>query len=93
MKYKLERWSVSGGIDPYLAPEMIVPRLHGYVYGHPHYPNGQGITTSRILKVEGGFVHTHNSIYELGEIDPLYEKQFPNAKERFLAVWTNKHEH
>jgi len=41
--------------------------LSGQIYGSTKYKDGSWIRTSRIQKVEGRFVYTLNSVYELGE--------------------------
>ena len=51
--------------------------LTGEVYNHPverHY-DGKLITTSYVEKAEGRTITTHSgTVYELGEIDPVYLK-------------------
>lgn len=69
---KLEDWSVSSDADRYTAPEHAVLFLCGVVYGHSKQPDGKVIATSQIVKVEGRIIHTLNSIYELGTVNPAY---------------------
>jgi hypothetical protein len=89
MNYKLEKWSLCcDAPDPYKAPEQQqqqqIPHLQGFVYNHPNFKDGDPLTTSRIVKMENGLVVTRSgSKYELGEVDPEWEKLFPNAAERF----------
>lgn len=84
---KLENWSlvIVGDVDPYTPPELVKLRAYGKVYGHPNFKDGDYITTSSIVRVDNGHLVTHfGSEYELGEVDPNYEKRFPNARERVL---------
>lgn len=70
---KLENWSVVTR-DPYSPPEYGI-YLAGSVYGHATRPDGQKITTSRIVEVNGRKVTTASgSIYEVGEVNPEYAK-------------------
>ena len=83
---KLENWSVVAGMaNPYQAPEQCVQCLHGTVYGHPRFEDGSSITTSRIVRAQGGIIETFSgSLYELGEVDPVYGAAYPNAKQRLI---------
>ena len=84
---RIENWSV-GGYDPYQPPECQVPRLHGKVYNHPNHDDGKEVNTSRIhdatFKNGEVYVRTTSRVYLLGEVDPEYEKAYPNAKERMV---------
>lgn len=72
MHYKLENWSVQT-TNPYLPLEASKAYLAGDVYGHPKYPDGHRILTSRPIKVDGRVITTYSgSVYELGEPDPKY---------------------
>lgn len=62
---KIENWSVVEG----WRPEGY---LHGKVYGHPNFPDGKVVTTSRIEASEGRVVTTYSRDYLLGEPDPAY---------------------
>lgn len=79
MPYLLQNWSVTAcPRDPYLAPELRSPCLQGK-------RDGNTIITSWITgKTPEGFICTQNSIYQLGNVDPAYEVQFPNAEQRLL---------
>jgi 7-cyano-7-deazaguanine synthase len=83
---KINNWSLGGHpTSPYQAPETNL-RLHGVVTGHPNFPDGSEVTTSRIKEVRNGKVYTHTgSEYELGTVDPEYEKLYPNALHRLLS--------
>lgn len=57
-----------------------------FVSGIQKKEDGKNIVTSVIVKISEAGVHTASgSIYELGEVDPLYEKQYPNAKQRLMG--------
>lgn len=82
----IENWSVVIiKYDPYKAPEQQDVRIEGYVFGSPLLIDGDPITTSTVVGIEDGKVRTASgSLYELGEVDPEYEKFFPGARERLL---------
>jgi len=83
---RLENWSVGSNASSYTAPELVSLRLHGNVYGHPRFDEGEEVTTSAIDKIDGDVVVTRSgSRYELGEVDPEYEKIYPDAKAKLLA--------
>lgn len=77
---KLEKWSVVG-IDrsPYDAPENHWHCLQGINEA------GNQVVTSTVIGCRNGYVLTRSgSVYELGEVDPDYEKLYSNAKERLF---------
>ena len=78
---KIENWSIVVlNCDPYQPPETQISGISGQVYNHPTYKDGKHITTSKIEDFKDGCVVTRSgSIYELGKIDPLYAKVYPNA--------------
>lgn len=85
---RLENWSfiVRSG-DPYTAPELISGQLAGNVYNHPRFKDGEPVVTSLVVKEENGKVVTYSgSRYELGEPNPAYEQQFPDAKNRLMKA-------
>jgi hypothetical protein len=84
----LKNWSLIVRYkDPYSPPEEWTTCLHGNVYEHPRFDDGKEITTSSIEGKVGDKVKTHSgSLYELQDIDPEYEKIYPNAKERLLKT-------
>ena len=89
---RLENWSITGR-DPYLAPELQEACLYGTVYGHLRLKDGNTVVTSSIVKSEGEIIITHSgSQYELGKVDPEYEKEFPNARERLFESLRRKNE-
>jgi len=83
----IENWFVTVGNDvtPYTAPEMMSKSLHGNVYGHPLFDDGEEITTSSIEGAQGGRVRTRSgSVYELGDPHPDYLKAYPDCKQKLL---------
>ena len=83
---RLENWSITRGL--YEAPEQGC-NLIGDVYGHPTRPDGRHVRTSKVVRVDfiTRTIETiSGSIYELGEVDPNYEKMFPDAKERVFHM-------
>lgn len=92
MEYRLENWSVVvGEINPYMAPEQVTQHLHGKVYSHPLFDDGDEITTTAMVaRHEEGdnvVIETRTgSRYLLGEVDPAYEAAFPNARARVGKV-------
>jgi hypothetical protein len=89
MKIQLKNWSfTANGDDGYKAPEQLIPCLQGNVYGHPNpkHHDGKFIVTSKLIGKRNGLAITQSgSEYELGDVDPNYEKAFPNAKDRLFT--------
>lgn len=84
---RLESWRVTGGNDPYTAPELHTLHLQGLVYGHSMFDDGCPVLTTPIVSVSDERVVTKSgSVYELGAVDAMYEDQFPNARERLFSV-------
>lgn len=87
---RIENWAVVViGENPWIPPEAQDRGLHGNVYGHPDFPEGESVTTSRIDSArevgEEAFVHTASGReYRLGAIDQEWERRYPNARQRFL---------
>ena len=88
MNIQLKNWShCLTGVDQYTPPENWVSVLSGEVYNHPNprHFDGKEISTSPVIGQRNGLVVTKSgSEYELLDIDPVYERQFPNARERFF---------
>lgn len=88
MNIQLKNWShCIRGADQYTPPELMVSVLSGNVYNHPNprHVDGKEITTSPIVGKRNGLVVTKSgSEYELLDVDPEYERLFPNARERFF---------
>ena len=91
MTIKLDNWSFcSVGEDDYTPPEMLVPVLCGKVLNHPNHRDGKIVTTSRVIGKRNGLVVTKSGTeYELLEVDPKYERHFPNAKDRLFKELKN----
>jgi hypothetical protein len=75
---RLENWSVTTDCqNEFLAPELMIKRLHGDVYGHPSFNDGDSVSTSTLEKFDykNRAAKTRSGTeYELGEIDKGYEK-------------------
>ena len=83
---KLENWSIcTPKVNPFTAPELIPQCLQGNVYGHPRFRDGEFVISSRIVGIKENLILTYSgSTYELGEPDPDYEDEYPDAKSRVL---------
>lgn len=68
------KWSIKSSSNlPYAAPECLRQHIHGDVYDHPRFPDGENVTTSAITKVDGPYVQTESgSTYVMGDPDPDY---------------------
>lgn len=78
----ITNWAFSyTGFDPYQAPELRQQCLIGTAELDGEV---KPVLTSAILGKRDGKVVTRNTVYELLDIDPEYEKLYPNAKQRFL---------
>lgn len=85
---KIENWSISdiwtGKLEKPTETNSIV--LFGNVYGHPRFPDGFEVHTSRISRIEGTQVRTYSgSLYDLGDPSPEFIAAHPDARERLLA--------
>lgn len=92
---RLDNWCmITAPISPYTPPECAIQRLSGIVFNSPKFADGTDITTSAPVAYRDGKVITKSgSEYELGTIEPEYEKLFPNARERFIkSLQENAHE-
>ena len=80
---KLENWSTILYVDG--KNDRVV--LHGYVYGHPRHKDGKEVSTTEFkLCTDDGLIQTQSgTVYELGAVDPEYEKLFPDARRRLMA--------
>jgi hypothetical protein len=81
---KIENWSIVPYPNHvYLAPEARPPCLAGICEGHE-------IITSPIRKLyDENSIQTINSIYQLGQVDPEYEKMYPGARSRLFNSLNN----
>ena len=77
---RIENWSVTlCPRNPYLAPELRPQCLQGIC-------EGQDILTSPIVSAScDETIWTMNTEYELGEVDPEYEAEYPNARGRLFS--------
>lgn len=72
---RLENWSVIvRAKDSYQAPELWSTTLYGNAYGHPKFNDGDIVSTSSIMEVNGRIIKTYNSVYELGKVSEDYVK-------------------
>lgn len=63
---RLESWSA--GRDPYKAPEISSLVLHGRVYGHDTFTDGETIITAGVTVVDGRAVTVADGhTFKLGE--------------------------
>ncbi|HEY9684521.1 MAG TPA: hypothetical protein V6C86_23265 [Oculatellaceae cyanobacterium] len=69
---RMENWRIveSSGVSQ--TAQSMGFRLRGRAYGHPSYPDGEQITTSEILKVEGSRIFCKNRVYFLGQPSPEF---------------------
>lgn len=81
----LENWSLVGRVEPYTPPELWKYSLRGEVYNHPLFEDGEVVYTSSVQRVSDGKVITRNTEYTLGDVDPAYERLYPNAKQRVFG--------
>jgi hypothetical protein len=87
MNTRLERWSLRsrpfGLLQP---PEEEDVCLFGVVVGHPCHRDGKEVLTSPVMHYGAKRIVTKSgSEYELGLVDPSYERFFPGAFERLLS--------
>ena len=84
---KLQNLSVrSRPWGQFQPPEQEGSCLYGLIVGHPLHRDGKEVLTSSIAARRADCVVTRSgSEYELGEIDPHYERLYPNARQRLLA--------
>ena len=77
---RIENWAFiyRGDLGPHIAPEDMRQCVIGKI------GKTTDIITSAIIGKRGINIVTQNSEYELGEVDPEYEKDYPDAKRRFL---------
>ena len=94
----LNKWKVVVGIDLPVSPEVAVDPergacLHGIFSGHSQAKDGTANNTSPIVRLVDGKVQTESGqLVELGEIDPAYEAEFPDARARLEHTLTAKNE-
>lgn len=85
---RIENWLKYTHVDDcWTPPELGSQVLHGQVFGHPSFEDGERVHTSNLegWDEEHQAVVTHSGRrYILGQVDPEYETKFPNAKERLI---------
>lgn len=86
---RITNWVLIAHADRSPLPQGHSRKLRGDVYGHPRFPDGYRVTTTRIVGTRDGRIVTRSgSHYELGDPQPLYEAVFPGAKQRLLENLT-----
>lgn len=87
---RLKNWSVFSENDDYLAPELRSYRLHGNVFGHPKFNDGDPVSTNNIVEIVDKRTHKEaktqsGSVYELHkeDVDPECERRYPDYYDRF----------
>ena len=87
---RLENWYIVYQKDFYSAPESTPSMVVGKCYGHPKYPDGTLISTSKFISHDKGVFRTiKGTEYVLGEVSKEYESLFPNAYARITIVVEN----
>lgn len=85
MAIRLENWSVVSFGNGYNAPEQLTVHFKGNAYGHPNFKDDEPIVTTRITSCKDNIFKSFSGrSYVLGEVDPDFEKLYPNALERVL---------
>jgi hypothetical protein len=64
---QIEEWKIVDSAMQSTTSDQIGFRLRGNVYGHEKYSDGERITTSRIVRVEGRKVFCTSRVYLLGK--------------------------
>lgn len=86
---RIENWSIFRAKNSsYVTPSEVQTRLlYGQVFGHPGLRDGEYVSTSSICgkNDKDEVITASGSSYELGKIDPSYEKIFPGAKDILLS--------
>jgi hypothetical protein len=87
MVARLQNWSLCarppGG---WQSPDNDGVRVFGFVFGHPRHLDGKELITSPVMRCFDNLVVTRSgSEYELGSIDPAYERRYPDALQRLFA--------
>jgi hypothetical protein len=60
--------------------------VFGFVFGHPRHLDGRELLTSPVLRCcANHIVSRSGSEYELGSIDPAYERRYPGALRRLCT--------
>jgi hypothetical protein len=95
---RIEQWCVTPlARSPYTPPECEPHGLNGAVYGHPNFEDGEFVTTTEAvaLRMDGeqAIVTTRSGReYLLGQVDPNYERAYPDARNRLINSLGNTQE-
>lgn len=81
----IQNWSFVTDNDPYRAPELSDFRIQGRKGDNKYI-----ITSNLVGQRNGKILTSTGSIYSLGEVDPDYERAFPNAKVRLMKQLPEK---
>lgn len=57
-------------LDPWRSHPHLAGHLLGIVYGHTILPDGELVTTTRLMSSGSGWAQTRNTFYVLGRHDP-----------------------
>lgn len=85
---RLKNWLITTNQNGFIPPELVENYLHGNVYGHPKFNDGDPINTSPIRGIsdcgEYKIVKTKNTEYTVypEDVSPEYEEKFPDAFNR-----------
>jgi hypothetical protein len=84
---KLQNWSLhSRPPGQWQSPEEDGGRVFGFVFGNPRHLDGKELLTSAVMRCSANHIVTRSgSEYELGSIDPAYERRYPDALQRLFA--------
>ena len=87
MNTRLEHWSLrSRPLGLVEAPEQEDVCLFGVIVGHPFHRDGKEVLTSPVRHYRANRIVTKSgSEYELGSVDPSYERCYPAALQRLLS--------
>jgi hypothetical protein len=91
-KLFIDDWYLVGCTNLAFQPPKTLPvKICGVVFNHSRIEDGTVVLTSAVVEIKKEVIYTvSGSKYELGDPIFLYEKQFPNARQRFLnqgAFW------
>jgi hypothetical protein len=84
---RLQCWSLfSKPPGEWEPPEKDGVRVFGFVFGHPRHLDGKELLTSPVLRCCANRIVTRSgSEYELGSIDPAYERRYPGSLRRLCV--------
>lgn len=86
---RLENWSIGSPLSSvYMAPEARTKVLHGNVYDHDRFSDGDVVTTSGLvsLDIPARVATTRNTAYVLGDPDPEYVKYCESIGQPIMAA-------